>query len=55
MAPVREANNKRYYVSREEYSADTYPAYCSGGGYVLSMDVVRDHLLRVVPLRACKV
>jgi hypothetical protein len=30
----------RYYVAPSEYSADAFPIYCSGGGYVLSMDVV---------------
>ncbi len=42
MPPVRKTQNKRYYVSPTEYSPDAFPKYNSGGGYVLSMDVVGD-------------
>ena len=31
----------RYGVSEDEYKKDVYPRYCSGGGYVLSADVVK--------------
>ena len=32
--------NGRYGVSREEYQRDNYPCYNSGGGFVLSSDVI---------------
>ena len=37
--PFRDPEDK-YYVSREEYAADYFPAYCQGGGFVLSRNFV---------------
>ncbi|XP_076360401.1 beta-1,3-galactosyltransferase 5-like [Tachypleus tridentatus] len=36
--------NGKWSVTRKEYSFDTYPEYCSGMGYIVSMDIVRDIL-----------
>ncbi|XP_062892738.1 beta-1,3-galactosyltransferase 5-like [Mobula hypostoma] len=36
--PVRD-NTSKWYVSEEEYPGDTYPPFCSGTGYVLSIDL----------------
>ncbi|XP_012586389.1 PREDICTED: beta-1,3-galactosyltransferase 5-like, partial [Condylura cristata] len=36
--PVR-ARPHKWFVSREDYPLDTYPAYCDGTGYVFSSDV----------------
>nr|XP_060626293.1 beta-1,3-galactosyltransferase 5-like isoform X1 [Anolis sagrei ordinatus] len=36
--PIRETISK-WYVSKEEYPANTYPPFCSGTGYVFSSDV----------------
>ncbi|RXN00638.1 Beta-1,3-galactosyltransferase 5 [Acipenser ruthenus] len=45
--PVRNPNSK-YYVSKTEFPFDYYPPFCSGTGYVLSMDLVWD-ILTVSP------
>ena len=37
----------RYGMSVEEYAKDIFPRYCSGGGFVLTRDVV-EKFLRVV-------
>ncbi|XP_014428765.1 beta-1,3-galactosyltransferase 5-like [Pelodiscus sinensis] len=37
--PIRDRGSK-WYVSKAEYPASTYPPFCSGTGYVLSTDVV---------------
>lgn len=34
--------NGRYGVSRTEYLRDYYPRYCSGGGFIMSRDVVKE-------------
>jgi hypothetical protein len=37
---VRNKNSKRYYVSKEEYASEFFSPYCSGGGHILSIDLV---------------
>ncbi|XP_072255703.1 beta-1,3-galactosyltransferase 5-like [Pyxicephalus adspersus] len=39
-APVRSVFSK-WYISKSEYGRDTYPPFCSGAGYVLSVDVAK--------------
>ncbi|XP_040194928.1 beta-1,3-galactosyltransferase 5-like [Rana temporaria] len=39
-APIRDKNSK-WYVSESEFSGDKYPPFCSGTGYVLSVDVAQ--------------
>ncbi|XP_061483604.1 beta-1,3-galactosyltransferase 5 [Rhineura floridana] len=36
--PIRKLTSK-WYVSEEEYPGDTYPPFCSGTGYVFSIDI----------------
>ena len=39
---VREAKyGEKYIVSMDDYNGSVYPPYCSGGGYILSQDVIR--------------
>lgn len=38
----------KYRITKDEYKGKTYPRYCSGGGYVLSKDVVK-RLLKTMP------
>lgn len=40
-----DTTNGKYAVSMEEYPDDDYPPYCSGGGFILSKDVVN----RIIP------
>ena len=43
----------KYGISEKEYKKNVYPRYCSGGGYVLSVDVVRkmnDNFDKVMPM-----
>ncbi|XP_078356681.1 beta-1,3-galactosyltransferase 5-like isoform X1 [Oculina patagonica] len=45
----------RYGVSREEFNGTTYKPYCSGGGYVLSRDVVEMVLSHFDVLKPLKI
>ena len=45
----------RYGVSEEEYNGTFYKPYCSGGGYVLSRDVVKKFLNYFDVLRPLKI
>ncbi|KAM5180199.1 beta-1,3-galactosyltransferase 5-like [Mantella aurantiaca] len=38
--PIRNVHSK-WYVSKEEYNGDKYPPFCSGTGYVFSVDVAQ--------------
>lgn len=42
----------KYYVPYSVYPGSYYPSYCAGGGYVLSMDVIKkiDHMINKIPL-----
>ena len=54
MSVAEVVRNGRYGVSREEYSRDNYPRYNSGGGFVLSSDVVSSmipHFNWITPLK----
>ena len=54
MSVAEVVRNGRYGVSREEYTRDNYPRYNSGGGFVLSSDVVRNmipHFNWITPLK----
>ncbi|XP_061653137.1 beta-1,3-galactosyltransferase 2 [Phyllopteryx taeniolatus] len=37
-SPIRDKKSK-FYVSKEEYTKESYPTFCSGTGYVLSGDL----------------
>ena len=37
--PIRNIHSK-YYTSMHSYPQRQYPGYCSGGGYISSMDVI---------------
>ncbi|XP_073473335.1 beta-1,3-galactosyltransferase 5-like [Aquarana catesbeiana] len=39
-APIRDKNSK-WYISESEFNRDKYPPFCSGTGYVLSVDVAQ--------------
>ncbi|XP_018408198.1 PREDICTED: beta-1,3-galactosyltransferase 5-like [Nanorana parkeri] len=39
-APIRDVRSK-WYISRKEYDGDKYPPFCSGTGYVFSVDVAQ--------------
>ncbi|CAI9624334.1 unnamed protein product, partial [Staurois parvus] len=39
-SPIRSIFSK-WYISRREYGGDKYPPFCSGTGYVLSVDVAQ--------------
>ena len=41
-AKARVRRKGRYAVSKKDYSNKYYPSYCSGGGFILSKDVVHD-------------
>uniref|UniRef100_A0A8C5WGN5 Hexosyltransferase n=1 Tax=Leptobrachium leishanense TaxID=445787 RepID=A0A8C5WGN5_9ANUR len=43
VSPIREADS-RHYTPMDTYEGNYFPPYCSGTGYILSLDVVR-HLL----------
>ncbi|EDV29297.1 uncharacterized protein TRIADDRAFT_51471 [Trichoplax adhaerens] len=45
---VNRQEYNRYYVSEKDLPISTYPDYCSGFSYVISMDVVRS-MVTVVP------
>lgn len=47
--------NGRYGVSLEEYNGTVYKPYCSGGGYVLSRDVVERFMTYFDYLRPLKI
>jgi Galactosyltransferase. len=54
MSVAEVIRNGRYGVSREEYQRDNYPRYNSGGGFVVSSDVVRNmipHFNWITPLK----
>ncbi|KAG8573978.1 hypothetical protein GDO81_008986 [Engystomops pustulosus] len=45
----------KWYVPKEVYPNDTYPPYCSGPGYVLSVDMAKkiynvSQVIRVIPM-----
>ncbi|XP_071947460.1 uncharacterized protein [Antedon mediterranea] len=44
---VRREKSK-YYVSHKEYSGKYFPPYCSGGGYILSSDVIHGMYLKAL-------
>ena len=46
--PVRDPDHprKKWFVSREEYSRDDFPNYCSGTAYVTNLDTVKNVLGR---------
>nr|CAB3262687.1 uncharacterized protein LOC100181857 [Phallusia mammillata] len=39
--PERNKGNK-YYISEKEYSTETYPPYCGGGFYTISVEMLRE-------------
>lgn len=45
----------RYGISKEEYWKDIYPRYCSGGGYILTKDVVEKFLSVIYVVKVFKI
>lgn len=40
-APVNRRKSSKYSVSYQEWPAETYPPYCSGGGFIVSRAIVK--------------
>ena len=43
--PFRDIHDK-YYLSEEEYSAESFPPFASGTGFILSIEITKDLLLQ---------